>query len=339
MQTAAIAREGGTWSRASLPPSLTWIRRPPTPFSSVGLRSRRMALDPKISFRDPAAGVVWAAMCTLEEGAQHELLAALGERLAFPEERPTPHGMRVARGVAALREAVGLLGHSPSVGEYRRLRDQHPEHRWPDDRSVRQWLGGNWNDALATAGLDALPDPIAHHRERGPDLSDEECLAALRECAADLESQVHELSFPRYVNWARRADVRKRVGRRPQGQLPFERFGGWRAAKASAMGVEDGSVAGADGHGYRYTDEEIFSTADEIAARLGKSGCFPRPSEWHRERRGIVVEEKQADKPPRALASMKVVRRRFKTWQAAEQEYLNARAGGGGPEAAKGTGT
>jgi hypothetical protein len=155
-----------------------------------------MALNPSIKFKDQAAEVVWAAICTLEERAQHEVLAALGERLSFPDERATAHEIRVARGVAALREAAALAGHSPSVPEYRRLRDENPERAWPDDSPIRQWLGGNWNDALAAAGLDAPPDPIAHYPERGPEFSDEECLAAIRECAGDLDVPMNNTVLP-----------------------------------------------------------------------------------------------------------------------------------------------
>lgn len=304
------------------------------------LRSLQMALNPDIRFRDPAAQVVWAALCTLEEAAQHELLTALQQRLAFPEERLSPHAARVARGVAALREVAALVGRSPSVGEYRRLRDQNPERRWPDDSSVRQWLGGNWNDALTEAGLDALPDPIAHHPERGPHFSDEELLAAIRECANDLGQPIQELSFQRYLCWARSSRVRKRPGRRPQGQLPYERFDGWTKAKAAALGVEDMDLAGAGGRGYRYTEEQVFTAADEISRRLGRPGAFPGQTEWVKERRRILVAEERAGKPRRAIPGKEAVRRVFDSWQDAAEAYVRhrrrgaadgANAGGGSP--------
>jgi hypothetical protein len=94
------------------------------------------------------------------------------------------------------------------------------------------------------------------------------------------------------------------------------------------MGVEDVELAGADGHGYAYTHEEVFVAADEIAARLGAAGSFPRPSRWHRERRAILAAEKAAGKPPRAFPSMKVVRSRFENWEAATEAYEAARRQG-----------
>lgn len=287
-----------------------------------------MALNPEIRFRDPAAQVVWAAMCTLEEAAQHELLAALRQRLAFPEERLSPHAARVARGVAALREVAALVGRSPSVREYRELRDRNPERRWPDDSSVRQWLGGNCNDALTEAGLDALPDPIAHYPQRGPEISDEELLAAIRECSADLGEPIESLSFPRYLGWARSANVRKRPGQRPQAQPPFDRFGSWREAKARALGLEGVDLAGAGGGGYRYSQEQVFAAAEEIARRLNAPDTFPGPSAWTRERRRILRVEERVGKPRRAFPSTKVVRRVFdNSWQDAAEAYEEHRRG------------
>jgi hypothetical protein len=62
-----------------------------------------MSLEPKTQFKDPAAAVVWAGICALEEGAQHDVLDALTERLLAPEERPTGEQVRTARGMESLR--------------------------------------------------------------------------------------------------------------------------------------------------------------------------------------------------------------------------------------------
>lgn len=93
--------------------------------------------EPNRRFEDPAAKAVWAAICTLPEGAQHQVAEYLVERLALVEQRGNAQEVRVARGVAALREAAQILGASPTVGQYRELRERHPERRWPPDGSIR----------------------------------------------------------------------------------------------------------------------------------------------------------------------------------------------------------
>ena len=59
-------------------------------------------------FVDPGARAVWAAIIHMEEAIQHQLLAALRDRLSVPEARVNPDQARVARAVAALREAAEL---------------------------------------------------------------------------------------------------------------------------------------------------------------------------------------------------------------------------------------
>lgn len=96
-------------------------------------------------FPDPAARVVWAGVCALDEASQHDVLRELGNRLAFPAERGAVNTRQVreARAIAALREAAEILGRSPSVNEYRHLRKtKHPS--WPPDGSIRDWLSGGW---------------------------------------------------------------------------------------------------------------------------------------------------------------------------------------------------
>jgi len=225
-------------------------------------------LNPNHPFEDPAAEAVWAAICALSEGAQHEVCKKLIERLALVEQRPTAQEVRVARAVAALREAADILGHSATVGQYRELRDKHPEYRWPDDSSIRGWLSDSksWNEALRAARLDAVPDPHPVS-PRGPDLTDEEIVGAVRECAADLGKSIADLSWSEYLRWSKRAEVRRRAGRRPRSQGPFGRFGGFLEAKRKAIGDDALGLellARRDGKGYGYTLEEIFAAADEI---------------------------------------------------------------------------
>lgn len=81
-----------------------------------------LSLDPRRPFADPAAEVVWAALCVLPAGAQHEVADQLAERLSLLEHEAPGHDRRRARAVAALREAARILKRSPSVTEYRELR-------------------------------------------------------------------------------------------------------------------------------------------------------------------------------------------------------------------------
>ena len=286
-------------------------------------------LNPNHPFEDPAAAAVWAAVCALPEGAQHEVCNRLVERLALVEQRATAQEVRVARGVAALREAADILGHSPTVGQYRELRDKHPECRWPDDSSIRGWLSDSksWNEALRAARLDAVPDPHPVS-PRGPDLTDEEIVGAVRECAADLGKAIADLSWSEYLRWSKRAEVRRRPGRRPRSQGPFDRLGGFLEVKRRALGADAEGIrmlARRDGTGYRYTDEEIFAAAAEIVARLDPDKPWPTGAEWARERKAILQKERDAGLPPRAIPSSNAVWRRFRSWEEARWAYERAR--------------
>jgi hypothetical protein len=176
-------------------------------------------------FSDPQCNVVWAAIRALDEAAKHDLLFRLGEHLALSEtDRDGPQATREARAVAALREAWSLHareGDTSSTGLpvaiYRALRSEHPERSWPPDGSIRRWLGGNWNDALRRAGLDALPEAEVTMRPLGSALSKQEAVAAVQACAKDLGEVP---TFSRYVGWVRRPDVRRREGRRPSWSRP-----------------------------------------------------------------------------------------------------------------------
>lgn len=294
----------------------------------------RRGPDPRRSFKDPAAAVVWAAISVLPEGAQHQLAEELLEHLAIAELRQTGQEIRVARAVGALREvAKNLGGASPTVSQYREQQAKHPECRWPSDRSIRNWLSdsGSWDEALKAARLDSLPDPVPDHPGQGPNMTDTEILAALKECAKDRGISVAEISWAEYLRWARSADVLRRLGRRPRSQTPFDRLGGFRTAKRLAMGgspeqAEAAIVAaGADGHGYRYTERELYGAADEILQRLGPEAVWPSTTEWPRERSAILAEEAAAGKPPRAIPGAGIVWNRFRSWPAARYAYEQAR--------------
>lgn len=75
----------------------------------------------------------------------------------------------------------------------------------PADCTLQGWLGGSWNDALKQARLDAVPGGDVLVREYGPTIEAEEILAALRDCAADLNTipTIHQ-----YLVRARRPDIK-----------------------------------------------------------------------------------------------------------------------------------
>lgn len=80
-------------------------------------------------------------------------------------------------------------------------------------------------------------------------------------------------------------------------------------------------AAGADGHGYRYTDAEMFSSASEIIERLPSEKTWPSTTDWSRERARILEDERAAGKPPRAIPGANVLRTRFGSWAKARYAY------------------
>ncbi len=219
-----------------------------------------------------------------------------------------------------------MLGQSPSVLEFRRLRDENPAAGWPDDGSIRRWLGGRWNEALSRAHLETVPEPLAAVKPQGARLSQEEILIALREFAAEAEGPVN---FHRYMCWARRPDVQSRPGRRPRSQNVFDRaFGGWRQAMAAAGLVrDDGTGApmlyedGRRAAGYRYRDQHFEAALLEVIDRRGAE-TLPSPGAYDRTRREILDGEADAGLPPRAFPGASTVTRRYGSWRAARERAL-----------------
>lgn len=269
-------------------------------------------------FADPSTRLVWAAICTLEEAAQHEVLRHLRERLAVAGDRETPQQIRIARSIAALREASDLLQapETLSLVVFKRLREENPEFGWPPEASIRRWLGGSWNDALQRAGLDEVPDGDVTTYHLGSALTRDEALTAVRACAQDLKTTP---TFSQYVHWARRPDVRRRQGRRPSSQLPFERlFGGWLPALIAAGLVDEQAPArpaSSSGQvrpsGYRFSTEQIHAALRAVAERLGRA---PRTSEYQRIRAELLDERDAEGRPVRAMPSYNVINNRYAIW-------------------------
>ncbi|MGZ4356518.1 MAG: hypothetical protein ACXVRU_06890, partial [Gaiellaceae bacterium] len=111
-------------------------------------------------FAHPLGEVVWAAVMALDAGLQHEILerleAHLGEALLNPEKPG-----RKQRAIRALRRAAELLGGTPSVKGYRRLRDETHDPELIAVSSITSALAvGGWNDALALAALAPAPEEV-----------------------------------------------------------------------------------------------------------------------------------------------------------------------------------
>jgi hypothetical protein len=283
-------------------------------------------------FRDPAAKVVWAGICALDEASQHDVLDQLRLRLVVFDTRKGDINTKRARAVAALRNAAKRLGgRSPSVADYRRLLNENPALDWPSDGVVRRWLGGSWNTALEQAHLEAVAEPLAAAPALGPRFSDLELTTALRECAEDIGRTP---TSDQYMLWIRRPDVTRRPGRRPRSIASFQRaFGGWVAA-LEAAGLARDTIDGRpfmNGHKSTYSNEDLFRAALQISERI--DGRIPTVTEFSAERQKILKEDaskkkmKMSRKPAttRLLPSYNTCSMRFGSWnkfRAAFKEWL-----------------
>lgn len=165
-------------------------------------------MDRRRRFTDQCSEIVWAAIRTLDESLQHQLRRKWDTELATSVENPTTAGDRVLAAVHALKVVADVLDHSPSVKDYRAVRNALPELSLPPDGTVRRWLAADWNTCLRRWFLDAVDDgDFASHPIGFSDrFEDEEVLAALRACANELG---HAPTITEYFQWARRPDVRE----------------------------------------------------------------------------------------------------------------------------------
>jgi hypothetical protein len=260
-------------------------------------------------FTDERSEIVWAAIETLDVGLQYALLRELATDFAAEISGNRSMKQRVRRAVLALHDAADVLGHSPSVGEYRQLRVALPELDLPPDPSIRSWLGGGWNDCLRRSLLPAVADGDFASKEVGLTyrLKDEEIFAALRECNEEFG---HPPTASEYMQWARRPDVIARPGRRFRSYRPLERLGGFREALVKAGVIQaDEARFGADGRllptSYAYDEAEMKTALLLVADRLGKA---PQAGEYQRERDAIrtelaVNEKTYAPQQPRPSSS------------------------------------
>ena len=273
-------------------------------------------LPPRLShFGDPIGDVVWAAVSALSPGDQQALYARLRDHLGDRLLTTSQASGRVHRAIEGLRRAAELLGHSPSIKEYRRLRGEHPDDRLPADSSVRSALGsGTWNDCLRVARLDSVADGDLMVMTPGPKLTAAECSAALRACAEDLGTVP---TANGYCRWAARPDVKRRTGRRPLGLNSIVRLFGNFTNGLIAAGLIDGetsTVKLVNGvirvRGWRASDEEIAAALSEVCERIGH---IPRSTEYAHVRE-LIIDESAAAGKPRTIPAVVTVMRRYGTW-------------------------
>lgn len=281
-----------------------------------------------LRFNDPTADIVWAAIQTLDEAAKHEVLDHLRNHLAIPDARRTDREAQVAKAIAALREAAEILsarGEKSELSTYRyeALRLELDRKRdWPPESSIRRIVAGTWNDALRRAQLDPVADGDAIRVALGGRLTREECAAAVRECSEETGNPLPTYSY--YIAWSRRPDVRRRPGRRPHSQSPFDRnFDRWADVLVAAGLVEEGEITGPvlrtpdmsvrSAGAYRWTDEHLVEALRTIAQRLGHS---PNTGEYPRERERLIAEQEQSGEPVRPFPSMPSILTRYGSWDA-----------------------
>lgn len=288
---------------------------------------------------DEILRAVMAAIDQLDPAKQQALLKTIQIDLQLGDLVPNSAPSKLQRALAALVEASALNGEEPlSRDRFVALRLAHGKKgEWPDDRSIRRWLGAStWNDALRRARLAATPDGDAIVRQVGPHYKKEEIDEALRDCARDRGVPP---TFDAYIAWARRPDIQALPGRRPMSQNPFDRYGGFLACLESAGLIDRTGSRAASGEttrangiegadtssglirsaAYFVPDNELRSALHEVAARLRHP---PRVTEYACERQAIF-EETSAAGQPRALPAYNTFHRRHgdKSWDEILMHY------------------
>jgi Homing endonuclease associated repeat len=265
-------------------------------------------------FSSQGVAVVFGGFLVLDRTDQHVFFDAVLRELTARQPRDT-FPRKEAEAIRALREAAALIGEPPSIRRFEALRKRHPEWRWPPAGTIRRWLGvGSWNEALRRAHL---PSPVpgdALESLLGPAFTADEARLALQECARDLG---HAPSVSEYHSWVRRADVRRRNGRRPSSDGPFCRlFGSFQRAIADAGLADDARSAFVAANGYvraaryRVSDQQILDGLREVAARLGHT---PNTSEYIHARQEMYEESCVLGRP-RVLPSFPTIMRRYGRW-------------------------
>jgi hypothetical protein len=119
--------------------------------------------------------------------------------------------------LSALREAAKICGEPLTIPAYRK---EAPTRKWPADLTVIRAFG-TWEKACKEAGVKANPS----EGPRRGSYTAEDCIKAVRLCAADIEEIP---SYDKYVKWAR-------ANRRPSGGTVRVKVGSWREVLKQAF--------------------------------------------------------------------------------------------------------
>ena len=224
--------------------------------------------------------ICWAAVSVLDIADKLVVLRELATEVAAAGVKRDNEYDRVAAAVVSLRNAADILGHSPSLYEYRHLQND-PELDLTPDGTVRRWLGGSsWNDCLRRALLDAVSDGDFVTLANGDPYSEKELVNAIGEYMADHDGRVPP--FTQLIAWMRSPAVQARPGRRPRSLKPFTRLGGYRAV-LERNGLVAANAPRFDVGGrvlalsWRFTSEELRGAVNQVASELGRS---PREADY-----------------------------------------------------------
>jgi Homing endonuclease associated repeat len=261
-------------------------------------------------FDDVRLDIVWGGFEVLDEARKHAFLREAATELTVPGQ-PRTIANKVRRAIACLRDVGNLLGHSPSLVEYRRVRSDLPGLELLADGTLRRWLGASsWNHCLSRALLDAVSDGDFTQASYTEAFTEPELVAAVGEYMTEHAGEVPSLEQLRA--WARDPEVRCRPGKRPLSWSPFARYGGYRAVLERG-GFSNGRC---DIRGrvlptlHTYDEDELRAAVREVAESLGRS---PRESEYARERRRILTECESAGLT-RTLPTVSTLSKRFGPW-------------------------
>ncbi|HRV60604.1 MAG TPA: hypothetical protein P5138_08230, partial [Solirubrobacterales bacterium] len=198
--------------------------------------------------------------------------------------------MRVMKASLAWYQAES--GKIPAKVAYERWRkEQDDPGLCPANRMIRHF--STWNRALNDLGIKPMPDPPALRvLSRGQQISDEEVLQALRDCAADLGSD--NFTIAQYEKWAK-AELLKPENRGRKipisKSIATRRWGTVRQAKIAA-GLDPNSPYHSTGH---FTDEELLDqligAREQIEGRLStaKYAVWRKAKLEEARRRGEVI--------------------------------------------------
>jgi Homing endonuclease associated repeat len=258
----------------------------------------------------------WAAIGTLDIADKMTLLRELATDIALAGAKRRNNYQMTVAAVMSLRSAAEILGRSPTQYEYRRLTAELPELDLVPDGTLRRWLGGNWNQCLARALLDAVSEGDFVTLCEGDSFSEAELVEAIRMYIAEHDDRIP--TFSQLMIWTHMPSVRARPGRRPLSHAPFTRLGGYPAV-LERNGIVSKDARRFDLRGrmlplaWRFTDEELRAAVNQVTVELGRP---PREADYLDARDAQRVRVAAGNAPAETiLPSVSTLKKRFgPTW-------------------------